>query len=269
MSAFITVPGGRLYTEIDGSGPAILLLHAGVANLRMWDPHVAALAERYTVIRYDARGYGRTETDAVPFSNRADAIAVLDHAGVDRAILVGASRGGIIALDTAIEYRERVSGLVSVAGGIGGYEPGVSSTPMEMWDEAEAHWKAKEWEWLADFETRLWVDGPGQAVDRVAPGVRDLVAGWILDTYRAEKEEGSPQPLDPPAVERLAAVACPILVMVGGLDEAGAIESCRTLAARIPGTAVAEFPDAAHMLNLEQPERFTSLLLEFAHSVYG
>lgn len=269
MEAFVTVPGGRLYSEIDGSGPPLLLLHAGVANLRMWDPHVPDLAARHTVIRYDARGYGRSETAAVDFSNRADAVAVLDHAGVDLAILVGASRGGIIALDTVLEHPARAAGLVSVAGGISGYEPSASSLPMDRWEEAEAHWKEKHWDWLADFETRIWVDGPGQPEDRAPAALRDLVHGWIVDTYRAEKEEGSPQPLDPPAAGRLAEVACPVLVMIGGLDEAGTVESCRKLAASVPGSEVAEFPDAAHMLNLEHPERFTETLLAFARRVYG
>ena len=71
-SGFLDVDGGQLYFEADGSGHPLVLVHAGVANLRMWDADVAALRDDYRVIRYDTRGYGRTETDAVEFSNRAD-----------------------------------------------------------------------------------------------------------------------------------------------------------------------------------------------------
>lgn len=269
MNGFVTVPGGSLYTEIDGTGPAVLLVHAGVANVRMWDPHLSALAERHTVIRYDTRGFGRTESEHVEFSNRADLIAVLDHAGVDRAVLVGVSRGGMIALDTTLEFPDRVAGLVWVAGGVGGYEESSSSVAPEVWEEAEARWKAKDWDWLTDMETRLWVDGPGQSPDRVDPGIRALVSAWIHGNYVAEKEEGVPQPLDPPAIGRLADVTCPLLVVIGGLDEAGTVESGRALASLVRGAVLEEFTDAAHMLNLEQPERFTRMLLAFADRVYG
>ena len=143
----VPVAGGSLYAEIDGSGPAIALVHAGVANLRMWDAHVPAMAEHHTVIRYDTRGFGNTESDHVEFSNRADLIAVLDHAGAERALLVGVSRGGSIVLDTALEYPERTTGLVFVAGGVLGYQPSASLVDAATWEEAERHWKAKEWDW--------------------------------------------------------------------------------------------------------------------------
>jgi len=78
-SGFLETNGARIYHEVDGSGEPLILVHAGVANLRMWDAQVASLRDAYRVIRYDTRGYGRTETDAVEFSNRADLAAVLDH----------------------------------------------------------------------------------------------------------------------------------------------------------------------------------------------
>lgn len=71
-AGFIVVPGGRLYYEVEGEGPAVTLIHAGVANLRMWDAQVASWRDRFRVIRYDTRGFGRTLTEDVPYSNRAD-----------------------------------------------------------------------------------------------------------------------------------------------------------------------------------------------------
>ncbi|HEX5631328.1 MAG TPA: alpha/beta fold hydrolase [Acidimicrobiia bacterium] len=260
-SGHIAVPGGSLYAEIDGSGPAVCLVHAGVANLRMWDPQVPALAEHHTVIRYDTRGFGRTESEAVEFSNREDLVAVLDHVGAERAVLVGASRGGIIALDTTLEFPDRVSGFVSVAGGISGYDPGIFTPEMAMWDEVEARWKAKEWEWLADFETAYWYDGPGQPTDRIEPALRALGHGWILDNYRAEKPEPTPRPLQPPAAARLAELQVPVLVMIGLRDDPGTVASGRFLAESTGGPLL-EF-DTAHMINLEQPERFLAALQEF------
>lgn len=263
-SGSIPVPGGSLYVEIDGSGPAVCLVHAGVANLRMWDPQVQQMAQHHTVIRYDTRGFGKTESGEAEFSNREDLIAVLGHAGAERAVVVGASRGGIIALDTTIEFPARVSGFVSVAGGVSGFES--SPTPeMAMWDEVERHWAAKEWEWLADFETAYWYDGPGQAPGRIDPDLRSMGHGWILDNYRAEKPEPKPRPLQPPAVGRLGEIKVPVLVMIGLRDDNGTQEAGRYLAAQT-GAPLHEF-DTAHMINLEEPARFGAALGEFLSQV--
>ena len=93
-SGSLETNGARIYYEADGAGDPVVLIHAGVANLRMWDDQVEALRNSYRMIRYDTRGYGRTETDAVEFSNRADIAALLDHLGEASAHVLGLSRGG-------------------------------------------------------------------------------------------------------------------------------------------------------------------------------
>jgi 3-oxoadipate enol-lactonase len=260
MTEFLETNGARIAFDVDGSGPAVVLIHAGVADRSMWDDQVAALKDAYRVIRYDTRGFGETETDAVEFSNRSDIAALLDHLGQDAAHVVGLSRGGQIALDFAIEHPDRVRSLTVVAGGIGGYES-PDELPAETWEPVEAMWKAKEWEKLTDWETAFWADGPGQSPDR-APDVRRRVHDWVLENYRAEKEEGQPQPLDPPAVGRLGNLRAPLLVMLGTLDDPGTVESMRHLAATMPGARLEEF-ESAHMVNLEHPDRFNRVLREF------
>ena len=259
-TGIVETNGARIYYEADGAGDAVVLIHAGVANLRMWDEQVAALRDTYRVIRYDTRGYGRTETDAVGFSNRADIAALLDHLGEESAHVVGLSRGGMIALDFAIEFPQRVRSLVVAAGGIGGYES-PDEADESTFAQAEAWLEAKDWESLSDWETAYWADGPGQPGDRVDSALRARVHDWILTTYRAEKEEGQPQRLDPPAVGRLGELRAPLLVMLGTLDDPGTSESMRRLADAVPGARLEVF-EAAHMINLEHPERFNALLHE-------
>ena len=121
-SGYLETNGARIYYEVEGDGSPLLLIHGGLGSLRMWDGVVPALTDRYRVIRYDTRGFGQTETEDVEFSNRADAIAVLDHLEAASAVVVGQSRGGNIALDLAIEHPQRVTALVSVAGGVGGHQ---------------------------------------------------------------------------------------------------------------------------------------------------
>ncbi len=268
QSGFVDVAGGRLYSEVEGDGHPLLLIHGGLGSLRMWDDQVPVFAERYQVIRFDTRGFGRTETDDVEFSNRADAAAVLDHVDASSAYVVGQSRGGMIALDFAIEYAERVDALVSVAGGIGGYRaelPDGAEAPP--WDEMERLWESKQWDRLAEVETQVWVDGWGQPPTRADPDLRSTVREWIRSAYEAEKAEGKPQPLDPPAVRRLAEVRVPTLVMIGAVDEPGGVAAERQLAASVPGARLVEFPGVAHMIQLEEPDRFNRLVLEFLAEV--
>src|SRR6266545_1641866 len=149
-SGLLAVDGGRIYYEVEGDGHPLLLIHGGLGSLRMWDDQVPVFAERYRVIRYDTRGFGRTETEDVEFTNRADAAAVLDHVAAASAYVVGQSRGGMIALDLTPDHPERVDA-----------------------------------------------------------GLRRKVHDWIRSTYQAEKAEGKPQPLDPPAAQRLAEVRVP------------------------------------------------------------
>jgi 3-oxoadipate enol-lactonase len=264
QTGFLETNGARIYYEVDGEGEPLLLIHAGVANLRMWDAQVAAFRDGHRVIRYDTRGFGRTETEAVPFSNRADIADLLDHLGVDAAHVVGLSRGGMIALDFALEYPDRVRSLTTVAGGIGGYES-PAEAPMSTWEEPERLIEAKDWDGISAWEAAYWADGPGQSSDRV-PGVRAKVHEWVLENYRAEKADGQPQPLTPPAAERLAELRVPLLVMLGTLDDPGTTESMRHLASVVPGARLEEF-EAAHMVNLEHPERFNSVLRSFLAGV--
>ncbi|MEK6275065.1 MAG: alpha/beta fold hydrolase [Actinomycetota bacterium] len=268
-TGFVEAAGGRIYFEVEGDGQPLLLIHGGLGSLRMWDGQVPAFAERYRVIRYDTRGFGRTETDDdAEFTNRGDAVAVLDHVGAASACVVGQSRGGVIGLDLTLDAPDRVDALVSVAGGIGGYEPelpeGVEPPP---WDEMERLWEAKDWDALAELETQVWVDGWGQPPDRVDAEIRRRVQDWILENHRAEIAEGKPQPLDPSAAGRLVEVGVPTLVLIGEADEPGCVVAERHLAASVAGAQVVEFPGVAHMIQLEEPERFTRVVLDFLAGV--
>jgi 3-oxoadipate enol-lactonase len=266
QSGFLETNGARIYYEVDGAGDPLVLIHAGVANLRMWDGQVAAFRDGYRVIRYDTRGFGRTETDAVEFSNRADIAALLDHLGEASAHLVGISRAGSIALDFALESPDRVRSLTVAAGGISGFDSPEAEANAATFETAEKLWEAKDWEALSDWEADYWASGPDQPADRV-PEIRAKVHGWVLENYLAEKEEGKPIVLDPPAAGRLDELKVPLLVIIGTFDEPGTQASMRHLAQAVPDARLEVFEGVAHMLNLEQPERFNALLREFLEGV--
>ena len=151
-SGFVEVTGGRLWAECAGAGPGVVLVHAGIGDSRMWDPQWDALAAHGRVVRYDCRGFGRSETSDVAFSNRADLLAVMDASGLSRATLVGASRGGAVAIDTALEFPDRVTALVSVGGGIGGLPAQFTEHERTMYERSETLWQDKAWEAAADLD---------------------------------------------------------------------------------------------------------------------
>jgi pimeloyl-ACP methyl ester carboxylesterase len=266
-SGFIDVPGGRLYYEAEGEGSPVVLIHAGVAHLRMWDAQVAAWRDRHRVIRYDTRGFGRTLTEDVPYNNRADLQAVMDHHGLDRAHILGLSRGGMIALDFAVEQPERVKSLIWVAGGLRGFETEDDPRLVAIWPEMERLEKAKEWDALVELETQIWTDGPGQSPDRVDPEIRKQMIEWNLENYRADQQANQPIQPDKPAAELLDRLTMPTLFIWGTFDESSIYVTGAKLANDVPGARSHVFEGVAHMVNLERPEEFNRLVGDFLDEV--
>ena len=261
------VVGGRLPYEVEGEGTGVVLAHAGIADMRQWDPQGEALAARHRVVRYDLRGFGRADVTETRFSNRADLVAVMDAVGLDRAVLVGCSRAGQIVIDTALEFPDRVSGLVWVCGGVSGNDAEETAEEVAAGEREELLSDAKDWEALAAFDVALWVDGIGQPEGRAPAAARDAVRRMTYETYVQEKPYGDSIQLDPPAIGRLAEIRVPTLVMIGGLDTPSARGSADLVASGVPGARRIDLPDVAHMPSLERPEWFTGTLLEFLATV--
>jgi pimeloyl-ACP methyl ester carboxylesterase len=169
----VAVEGGALYYESRGSGPAVVLLHGGGLDLSSWDPQVGPLSRAFRVIRYDARGHGRSTRPTGPFSMVEDVRRVLDHLGVQRAHLVGLSMGAGAAFNFAARHPERVETLTLVS--TSAPPPGVPRTPGES-NLAEAAGRER----LREMPMpRLLVLGErdSPAVQAVADSVRAQVPG--------------------------------------------------------------------------------------------
>lgn len=267
-SGYLPVENGELYYEVTGAGHPLVLIHAGVADHRMWDEQVVAFAPHYRVIRYDTRGFGRTRTQAGSFSNRQDVLDLLNHLDAERAYVLGLSRGGQIAIDFTVEHPERVAALIPVAAGLSGftdYTP--TQDEIELEERMEEAQKAQDWERLAEMEICLWGDGPNQPEGRASKAVRDKMRTMILDTYHNQTVEGHPRLLDPPANDRLDTIHVPTLIMIGDLDERACIVMADRMAEGIKGARKVVFPGVAHMVNMERPEEFNRLVLDFLGSL--
>jgi 3-oxoadipate enol-lactonase len=252
---FVSVPGGRLFAVDEGAGPPVVLLHAGIADLRAWDSLVPRLvAAGFRTVRYDFRGFGRSETDDVSYSNRSDVIAVLDAFGIRRACLVGSSRGGQIAIDTAVEFPERVAALVTLGAGLGGLDAALTPEEEALEAEGERLEEAGDPEAIADFDVRMWGDGPGQPEGRLRADLRAALRDMARAAADPDREHGQPIVLDPPAADRLGALTMPVLAIAGELDESISHAVVEHLATTVPGARGVVIPGVAHMVAMEDPE---------------
>lgn len=264
----VAVPGGELYVRDEGTpgGPPIVLMHAGISHSEAWDALVPMLGEAgYRVVRYDLRGFGRSTTEAVDASNRADLIAVLDGLGIGRTALVGNSAGGQVAIDVAVEYPDRIVAVVGVAAGLSGFDGGASSEEQTLLEEGERLESADppDVAAIADWDVRYWVDGPGQPADRVAPEVRKAVRRMDTENWTRPWPDPRPIRLDPPANDRLGDLRCPVLAVAGALDESSSVATARHLEANAPAARAVILPDVAHMIGMEAPDRLAALIVDF------
>jgi 3-oxoadipate enol-lactonase len=250
--ASIPVSGdARLWAERVGTGSPVVLLHGAGMDSRLWDRIVPELARCHDVIRYDARGLGRSTPPDEPFSDVEDLRAVLDYFGLRQAALVGLSMGGESALDFALTHPEKVTALALVGASVSGHRwPKGPELTAYATARRERHTIA-----LAELELSIWAGmGP------TAPGW-ELINAMV--THNAARRIVSEQhcAAGQNAEARLADVAAPTLVVHGDRDhpEIGVI--ARLLAAGIPGAHGEIIPNADHYLPLRAPEHLTKLLL--------
>ncbi|GIH02527.1 hydrolase [Rhizocola hellebori] len=262
-SGYVPVPGGELYFERVGAGSPIVLVHAGIADLTMWEPQVEEFSKDHTVVRFDSRGFGRSRSEAVEFSPIDDLRAVLDRLQIADAVLVGCSRGGQHSLDFTLASPDRVAALVWVCGGVSGSQHQGPAEQTAIFDRIEALWTAKDWEALVDLETQVWVDGPLQPEGRAPDAVRQKVRQMIYEIETRKEPEPTILPTPNPAAARLAEVACPLLVVIGALDTSGTRASADLLTEGVAGVERIDFPDSAHVPSMEHPQRFNAALREF------
>jgi pimeloyl-ACP methyl ester carboxylesterase len=256
----VGVNGTGLYYETAGAGEPVVLLHAFMLDTRMWDDQFDVLAGEFRVIRYDARGFGRSALPAPgePYSHADDLAALLGKLDARSPHLVGASMGGRFALDYAVTHPGAARSLV------------VIDTVVSGWQ-----WSP---EWLASYAPvveegrrgniaaakQLWLDHPLFAPAREQPAVAgrlkamvDDYSGWHLVHRNAERL------VEPPAVQQLGRIATPTLVIVGGRDLPEFQRIAERVAGGVPSVTRVTIPRAGHFANMEAPDGVTRALREF------
>ncbi len=262
-SGFVDVQGGPLHYEVAGEGPAVVLVHAGLWDLRIWDEQVATFTTAgHTVVRYDLRGFGRSAPPTVPFSFRQELAELLAHLAISQASVVGASMGGGIALDFALERPDMVDALVLVAPGVGGDDTPDDERTARLLAESEAAFEAGDHARAVEIALEVWC--PLRTDPDVDRRIRDIA----MDNMDVDGLDWSlSRRMDPPAASRLHEVAAPTLVIAGDSDAAVMATICQKLAAGIAGARLIVIEGADHLPNMRRPDVFDRVVLDFLASV--
>lgn len=239
-----------LHHELAGSGRELLLVHAGVADMRMWQPQWAELTARFRVLRCDLRGFGGSPLDGLPYSHAADLVELLDHVGFERPAVIGASFGGKVAIDLALEHPELVSALVLAAPPLADHD--WSDQAEAFAAEEEQALERGDIDAAVEINVRTWVG---------MEALQDTVGAMTRRGFELQLDGGAEE-IEPPAA-RLGELRVPALVLVGDgdLPDFGAI--ARRIAAEAPEARAEVVAGAAHLLTMEQPGEFLRRALDY------
>jgi pimeloyl-ACP methyl ester carboxylesterase len=238
-----------------GQGSPVLLGHGYSATGRMWDSQRAALGDRYRIISWDMRGHGQTESPADPAQYSAaltvaDMRALLQHCGVERAVVGGLSLGGYVSLAFYRAHPEMVRALVICDSG-----PGYRNA------EARAAWNTRAHERAVELESKGLDALAGRSREmREAMGHHRSAQGL------AHAARGMLAQQDSAVIDSLPSIRVPTLVIVGDRDQPF-LGPCEYMAKKIPGARLEVIPDAGHSSNLDQPAIFNRVLGNFLQSL--
>jgi 3-oxoadipate enol-lactonase len=251
---WIDVPHARLYAEEAGEGDPITMLHGFLVDSGQWDTEFAALAKTHRVLRYDARGFGRSTIEPGSYAHHDDLAAVLDARGIHRTASLACSGGAAAALDFALAHPERVSALLFVGAGYWGRF--ADSTPA-----ARAFLQAlgtMDVNGLIDSSLRAFTDGPCRAPSEVDPAVRKHIEAMTTQLFKRETSYWTRAAQDqrvprPSALERLQEIDVPVVLMIGSEDQVEVRDLTEELARGITHSRALVIHGAGHHANMEAP----------------
>lgn len=266
-NGFVDVEDGRLWFERAGDGPPIVFLHPGLWDSRTWDEQFAAFSGTYTCVRFDFRGYGRSDRPEPgrPYSHVDDLAAIMDAVAIDRAALVGCSMGGSTAIDAALTHPDRAAALVLAGTGINGNFDLTAEEEAELErlnKPVEEAMEAGELDRAEDARLRIWA----------ALGIDDPVGARIRqiafdNLHELTMDESGRRDITPAAIDRLEDIAAPTLVLPADHDPLVYRRVSAILARRIPNARLVQIPETDHVVNLRRPAEFDDAVLSFLGEV--
>jgi 3-oxoadipate enol-lactonase len=266
MSLTALTPSGIAY---DRRGPSdrtpIVLLHAGIADRRMWDPQWELLVSTRETIRLDLRGFGEsTGKPTGPLDPVADVIDTLEHLKITRCHLVGASFGAGVATEVALTRPDLVQSLLLCPPG-GSLLAELTPDLRKFFDTEKEALARKDIDAAVDANVATWVVGPGRSESDLEPAVVAAVRQMQRNAFEitASWDDVDEAELDPPALDRLDALDLPVLVLLGGHDLDTTQDAAKRVCAGAPRVRRVDWADVAHLPSMEKPQPFLELLLDW------
>ena len=270
QSGFAAINGAQLYHEVAGNGTPLIMIHAGIADSRMWDGEFAFFAESFRVLRFDMRGYGRSLPTEGEFNIQDDLCTLLDVLGIrEPLILMGCSIGAGLAIDFALEEPEHVAALVLVGGSPAGFEID-SAGPDDLFSLSEKAFEAGDVDRVAELDMQIWFDGVGRSEHDVDSAVRAKafeMACLVADHELKGIGKHVRKSVVTPTAERLHELTMPVLVVVGEYDLPFLQFAADFLVEQVAGASKVVIPNAAHLPNMEHPKLFGARVGDFLAGV--
>jgi 3-oxoadipate enol-lactonase len=266
-SGLAAVNNALIYYETAGTGQPFVMIHAGVADNRQWNNEFKYFAKHYRVLRYDMRGFGKSEPVEGEYSNLQDLTGLLDQLDFDEpVILMGCSMGGGLAMDFALAQPDSLRALIMVCSAPAGLALDVPAPPI--FDEIEQADNAGDLDRMAELEVQAWFDGDRPTAE-VNPAMRQLAyeMNYIALTHDA-KGLGKRLPnLEFLASERLSELDIPVLIIVGANDIPYTHAAADYMEANIRLAQKVVIEDAAHLPNMDQPAAFQQAVEDFLEKI--
>jgi pimeloyl-ACP methyl ester carboxylesterase len=234
------------------------LIHGGLVDSRMWDDQFDEFAKRYRVVRYDMRGFGKSEFSMGPLSHVEDLYALLKFLKIEKASLMGLSLGGMVATDFTLEHPEMVEKLILPAASLRGYQSPRNEKSVAVYRAAEEEGMEKA--------IAMWMEHPLFATGKNSPTYQRRMRQMLADNFRTWGP--TPTPIvwtwpPKPSLERLSEIKKPTLIIVGDMDVSNIIAIADVLTEKISGARKVVLTGVSHHLNMEKPKEFNKLVLDF------
>ena len=262
----VEINGASLAYEVAGAGPPLMMLHGHLLDQHQWDDQFQSFASDYQVVRYDARGFGRSTQPAADYNHAADLHGLMRFLDLEHAMLMGCSGGGATCIDFTLQYPAMVDGLILVGTGIAGFQPSGPPPPSLLaMSEALKRGAIDE---AVEYSLQFWTDGLRRTPGQVSQAARERTRAMTVRLFSRRPVEGAEQQtFVPDALARLDEIRAPTLAIIGSEDNQMLHDIAEKIASQSPNAQRIVIADAGHHPNLEHPEAFDQIVRSFLSSL--
>jgi pimeloyl-ACP methyl ester carboxylesterase len=254
-SGFVDVGEDKIFYEVAGKGPTLILIHDGLVHREIWDEQLSFFSKNFRVVRYDRRGYGNSSAAGGSYSNVEDLHFLMDQLKINKACLMGMSSGGRLAIDYTLMYPAKVSSLVLVGAVVGGFP--YTQHFFDRGGHLPSDLKTRE-----EMYAYYALEDPYELY-RENKAATEKVVELVKENPRKEHGSAASSPPSLPAYKRLGEIKVPALILVGEFDIPDVHAHAGVIDAGIENSERDIIPKSGHLIPIEQPELFNDAVAEF------